>query len=92
MIDLITKLPLVVGKDVMTYFVATIEKTSAESLIRLFRNSVWKLHGLLESMILNKRLQFATDFTKELNQILGIQTKLLILFHLQTNSQTEHIN
>jgi len=56
MIDLITKLPLVVGKDVMTYFVATIEKTLAESLIRLFRNSVWKLHGLLKSMILDKGL------------------------------------
>jgi len=29
---------------------------------------------------------------KELNQMLGIDTKLLIAYHSQTNSQTERIN
>jgi len=56
MVDFITKLPLVAGKDVilvvcnrlfkMTHFVATTEGTSAEGLARLFRNNVWKLHRL----------------------------------------------
>jgi len=50
MVDFITKLPLVAGKDVIlvvcdrlfkiTYFVATTEETSAEGLARLFRNNV----------------------------------------------------
>ena len=48
--DFITKLPLVIGKDVilvicdklskMTYFIAIIEETLAESLARLFRNNI----------------------------------------------------
>ena len=59
--DFITKLLLVARKDAnlvvcnrlskMTHFVATTEETLAEGLIRLFRDNVWKLHGLLESII-----------------------------------------
>ena len=64
MVDFITKLPVVAGKDAilvicdrlskMTYFVATTEETSAEGLARLFRDNVWKLYGLLESVILDR--------------------------------------
>ena len=43
----------------MSYFVATTEKTTAEELAKLFRNNVWKLHRLLESMISDRGLQFA---------------------------------
>jgi len=35
----------------MTYFVATMEETSVEELARLFRDNVWKLHRLPESML-----------------------------------------
>ena len=35
----------------ISYFIATTEKIMAEELARLFRNNVWKLHGLLESVI-----------------------------------------
>ena len=35
----------------MSHFVATTEKTTAERLVKLFRDNVWKLHGLPESMI-----------------------------------------
>ena len=82
-VDFITKLPLVVGKDVilvmcnklskMIHFVATIERTPVERLVRLFRDNMWKLHGLLESVILDRRPQFAVELTKELNKMLGIQ-------------------
>ena len=40
----------------MTYFVAIIEGTSAERLAWLFRDNVWKLHRLLESMVLDRVL------------------------------------
>ena len=39
----------------MSHFVVMIEKTMAEGLARLFKDNVWKLHGLLESVILNRR-------------------------------------
>jgi len=41
---------------------------------------VWKLHGLLESVILDKGPQFAEKLTKDLNKMLGIEMKLLTPF------------
>ena len=59
--DFITKLLLVAEKNTilvvynqlskMTYFVATTEGTLAEGLARLFKDNVWKLYRLLESVI-----------------------------------------
>ena len=64
MVDFITKLLLVARKDAilvvynrlskMMYFVTTIEETLVERLVRLFRNNMWKLHRLPESMVLYK--------------------------------------
>ena len=68
------------------------EETSVEELAQLFRDNMWKLHRLPESIILDRELQFTTEITKELNKILEIKTKLSIAFHLQTNGQTEGMN
>jgi len=59
------------------------EKTLAEGLARLFRDNMWKLHGLPESIILNKGLQFTAGLMKELNEMLGIKSKLSTAFHPQ---------
>jgi len=58
------------------------EKTSAEGLARLFRDYVWKLYKLLESITLDRRVQFMAEIIKELNKLLGIQTKLFMAYHL----------
>ena len=42
--------------------------------------------------MLDRGPQFAVNLTKELNQMLGIETKLSIAFHLQTNGQMERMN
>jgi len=78
-VDFITKLPVVAGKDAilvvcnrlskMAHFVATTEATSAEGLARLFRDNIWKLHGLPESIVSDRGPQFAAEFTKELNNM-----------------------
>ena len=76
----------------MTHFVATTKETSAERLVRLFRDNVWKLHKLLESVISNRGPQFTAELTKELNKILGIETKLSAAFYPQIDRQTEWMN
>jgi len=102
MVDFITKLPLVAGKDAnsvvcnrlskIMYFMATSEGILAKRLVRLFRDNVWKLYRLLESMVLDRGLQFAVELTEELNRMLGIKTKLSTSFHSQTDSQMERMN
>jgi len=76
----------------MVHFVLTIEKMSVEELARLFRNNVWKLHGLSESIISDRGPQFVAGLMQELNRILGIESKLLTAFHPQTDGQTERVN
>ena len=66
--DFITKLPLAQGYNSilvvvdqltkMVHFIPTTEKTSAKGLARLFRDNVWKLHGLPESIISDRGPQF----------------------------------
>jgi len=63
MVDFITKLPLVAEKDIILvvcnrlfkiiYFVTTTKEISVEGLVQLFRNNMWKLHGLPESVVLD---------------------------------------
>ena len=100
--DFITKLPLAQGYDSilvvcdrmtkMAHFISTTEKTSAEGLARMFRDHVWKLHGLPESIVSDRGAQFAAGLMRELNRMLGIETKLSIAFHPQTDGQMERTN
>ena len=101
-VDFITKLLLVTEKDVilvvcdqllkMIYFVITTEETLVEGLAGLFRNNMQKLYRLLKSIISDRGPQFVAEMTKELNNILGIEIKLLAAFHPQTDSQIERMN
>jgi len=100
--DFIIKLPLAQGYDTIlvvcdqltkiAHFVLTTEKTLAKRLAKLFRDHIWKLHGLPESIISNRGAQFAANLMKGLNQILVIKMRLSMIFHPQTNGQTEQTN
>jgi len=65
----------------MSYFIATTEKITAEGLARLYRDNMWKLHKLPESMISDRGPQFVVGLIKELNKILEIEMKLSTAFH-----------
>ena len=51
----------------MAYFIPIIEKMSAEGLAQLFRDNIWKLHGLLDSIVSDRGPQFVAGIMKELN-------------------------
>ena len=98
-VDFITKLPLVAEKNAIlvvcnqlskiAHFMVITEGTSAEGLVRQFQDNVWKLYKLLESVISNRESQFAVELIKKLNKMLGIKTRLLTVFHSQTDRQIE---
>ena len=100
--DFITKLLLVAEKDVIlvvcdrlskiTHFMTTIERTLVKGLVRLFRDNVWKLYRLSESIISDRGPQFVEKLIKKLNKMLEIEMKLLMVLHLQTDRQMEQIN
>ena len=89
--DFITKLPLVQGYNAilvvvdrltkMVHFIPTTKETLVEDLARLFRDNMWKLHGLPKSIILDRGPQFVAGLIKELNRMLGIKSKISATFH-----------
>ena len=101
-VDFITKLPLAQGYNSIlvvvnrlikiVHFIPTTEKMLVEGLVRLFRDNMWKLHGLLESIISDRGPQFMAGLIKELNGMLEIKSKLSTAFHSQTDRQTERVN
>jgi len=100
--DFITKLPLAQGYEAilvvcdrfskMAHFVATTKKTSAEGLVKLFQDHIWKLHRLPKSIVLDRGVQFAVRMMKELNNLLDIQTKFSMAYHPQIDRQMERVN
>ena len=99
MTDFITGLPEAQGYDALfvtcchhtkqAHIIPTTTETSARGLAALFRDHVWKLHSLPETALSDRGPQFAAEFMKELNDILGIKTKLSTAYHLQTDGQME---
>ena len=95
MVYFTTKLPLAQGYNSilvvvdqltkMIHFILTIERMSVEGLARLFRDNVWKLHGLPKSIILDRGPQFIAELMKELNKILEIKSKMSTTFYPQTD-------
>ena len=50
------------------------------------------MHGLLESVVSDRRPQFVADLMKKLNRVLGIETRLSTAFYPQTDGQMEQMN
>ena len=51
-----------------------------------------RINGLPETALSDRGPQFTAEFMCELNNILGIQTKLSTAYHPQTDGQTKRLN
>ena len=100
--DLITQLPESQGYDSilvvvdqfskMMHAMPTTSSVTVEGVARLFRDNVWKLHGLPEKTLSNRGPQFMSKVMKELNRLLGIKTATSMAYHPQTDGQTKRVN
>jgi len=101
-VDFVVELPFSSGHNaVMTvvdsvskraHFIPTHTTVTAEGAARLFLYQVWKLHGLLKCVILDRRPQFIAHFTSELYRLPGIKLASSTAWHPQTNGQMERVN
>ena len=100
--DFVTGLPEAQGYNALfvtcchhtkqVHIILTHSTVTAQGLAILFRDNVWKLHSLLETALSDRGPQFTAEFMQELNNILGIQTKLSTAYHHQPDGQTERLN
>ena len=70
----------------------TTTNISLEEITKIYRDDVWKLHGILRKVLSNRRLQFASKFMEELTKALETKRQLSMAYHPQTDGQTKRIN
>jgi len=71
---------------------ATTTNISLERIVKIYRDNIWKLHGIPRKVLSNKGPQFTLKFIKELTKALGTKKQLSTAYHSQTDGQTERIN
>jgi hypothetical protein len=100
--DLITGLPLSQGYDAIfivadrlskkAHVAPTTGEVDSVGIARLYRDNVWRHHGIPEIVISDRGSVFVSKFARELNRLLDIKTSPSTAFHPQTDGQTERIN
>ncbi len=74
------------------YFINYLETSNIEDLIYIFLQTIFVNYNILVEIILNWNKLFILKFWKLLIDQLKTKYKLLIIYYLQTNKQTERIN
>ena len=76
----------------MAHFIPTTDTVDSRGTAALFRDFVFRLHGLPRSIVSDRGTTFASEFSRSMCKMLGIAQKLSTAFHPQTDGQTERIN
>ena len=71
---------------------ATMTNVSSEGIAKIYRDDIWKLHGIPRKILSNREPQFASKFMEEFTKALGTKRQLSTAYHPQTDDQTERIN
>jgi len=71
---------------------ATMTNISSEGIAKIYRDNIWKLHGIPRKILSDRGPQFASKFMEEFTKALETKRQLLTAYHLQTDGQMERIN
>ena len=102
-LDFITQLPMtrkghdailvVVNKlTKMVHIIPTVTTCTAVTVAELYRDHVFKLHGVPVKVISDRDLRFTSAFIKELCALVGARQAMSTPYHPQTDGQTERVN
>ena len=72
--------------------IPTTTKLSAEGMAKIYRDHVFRLHGLPRKIIHDRGTQFDAKMMKELYKLLHIEGNPSTAYHPQTDGQTERVN
>jgi len=65
---------------------------SSEGIVKIYRDNIWKLHGVPKKIFSDRELQFTSKFMDKFIKVLRIKRQLSTVYHSQTDGQTERIN
>lgn len=100
--DFIEQLPVSTKKDTIwvivdrftkyAQFIALSHPYTASSLATVFLDMVYKLHGLLISVVSDRDKIFTSSFWQQLFKLIGNEQHLSTTYHPQSDGQTERVN
>ena len=70
----------------------TTTKITSQGVAKIFRDEIFKLHGIPHKVISDRGPQFISSFMKELYSQLQIEGNPSTAYHLETDGQTERVN
>ena len=65
---------------------------SSKWIANIYKDEIWKLHGIPKKILSDRGPQFALRLMEELTKALGTKRMLSTAYHLQLDRQTERIN
>jgi hypothetical protein len=100
--DFITDLPIVRAKNSilvvvnrltkMAHFTPCSKSITVEETAQLILDGIVRLHGFPEEIVSDKGPQFASKFWRCLFELLRVDIRLSLAFHLKTDGQIERTN
>jgi len=101
-IDMIGPLPNSNGIDAILVIVDQFTKMirlkaitmniSLEGIAKIYRDEIWKLHGVPRMILSDQGPQFVLKFMEEFTKVLRTKIKLSTAYHPQTDRQTKRMN
>ena len=101
-IDIIGPLPKSNGMDAIVVIVdrftkmihlkAAMTNILSEGIAKIYKDDIWKLHGIPRKILSDREPQFASKFMEEFTKALGTKRQLSTAYHPQTDGQMERIN
>ena len=76
----------------MAHFIPLKTEADIKELALIFVKEIWCLHGLPESIISDRVTRFTSNFGMSLMQLMQVKFNVSILFHSETDVQTEWVN
>ena len=101
-IDIIWSLPRSNGMDMIVVIVdqftnmiqlkVTIISILSEGIVKIYKDDIWKLHGVPRKIWSDREPQFVLKFIEEFMRALEMTKQLSMAYHPQTDGQIERIN
>ena len=76
----------------MAHYIPTHESVTSDGTARRYFDNIFRLHGLPDSLVSDRGIQFTSGFSRALCKLVDITQNLSTSFYPQTDSQPERVN